>query len=196
MPDYLNYFLRNLYAGQEAKVRTLYMEQRTGSKLGKEYDKAVYCHSIYFTSMQTMSCKMSGWMNNKMESRLLIEIATSSDMQLIPLMVESEEKLMSLLMRIKEENEKAGLKLNIQNTMIMASSPITSCKHMGGKWKQWQDFVFLGSKITADHDCSPEIKRCLLLGRKAMTNLDKCIKKQRRHFADKGLYCQSYGFFQ
>ena len=136
MPDYLNYFLRNLYAGQEAKVRTLYMEQRTGSKLGKEYDKAVYCHSIYFTSMQTISCKMSGWMNHKMESRLLIEIATTSDIQLIPLMVESEEQLMSLLMRIKEENEKAGLKLNIQNTMIMASSPITSCKHMGGKWKQ------------------------------------------------------------
>ena len=133
MPDYLICFLRNLYAGQEAKVRTLYMEQWTGSKLGKEYDKAVYCHSVYFTSMQSMSCKMSGWMNHKMESSLLVEIATTSDMQLIPLIVESEEKLMSLLMRVKEENEKAGLKLNIQKTMIMASSPITSWQTDGGK---------------------------------------------------------------
>ena len=69
MPDYLICFLRNLYAGQEAKVRTLSMEQWTGSKLGKEYDKAVYCHSVYFTSMQSMSCKMSGWITHKLESR-------------------------------------------------------------------------------------------------------------------------------
>ena len=105
------------------------------------------------------------------------------------LMAESEEKLKSLLMKVKGESEKAGLNLDIQKTKIMASGPITS----------WQieretvtDIIFLGSKITADSDCSHKIKRRLLLGRKVMTNLD--IKKQRYPFADKGQYSQSYGF--
>ena len=87
------------------------------------------------------------------------------------LMVESEEKLKSLLMKVKEESEKAGLKLNIQKTKIMASSPITSWQIDGETMETVTDFIFLGSKITADGDCSHEIKRCLLLGRKAMTNL-------------------------
>ena len=86
-------------------------------------------------------------------------------------MAESEEELKSLLMKVKEENEKVGLKLNIQKTKIMASSPITSWQIDGEKIKTVTDFIFLGSKITADSDCSHEIKRCLLLGRKAMTNL-------------------------
>ena len=120
------------------------MEQQTGSKSGKEYVKAVYCHLVYLTYMQSMSCKMSGWMNHKMESRLLVEIATTADMQLIPLMAESEEKVMSLLMRVKEENEKAGLKLSIQKTMIMASSPITSWQTDGGKVEAVTRFYFLG----------------------------------------------------
>ena len=88
------------------------------------------------------------------------------------LMAKSKEELKSLLMKVKEETEKAGLKLNIQKTKIMASSPITSWQIDGKTMETVTDFIFLGSKITADCDCSHEIKRCLLLGRKAMTNLD------------------------
>ena len=91
-------------------------------------------------------------------------------------MEESEEELKSLLMRVKEESEKAGLKLNIQKMKIIASDPITSWQIEGKTMKTVTDFIFLGSKITAGSDCSPEIKRCLLLGRKAMTNSDTILK--------------------
>ena len=94
---------------------------------------------------------------------------------MICLMAESEEELKSSLMMVKEETEKADLKLNVKITKIIASSPIISCQTEGKKWKHWQ-FIFLASKITADGDCSHEIKRCLLLGRKAMTNLDSLLK--------------------
>ena len=91
-------------------------------------------------------------------------------------MAESEEELKSLLMKVKEESEKAGLKLNIQKTKIMASGPITSWQIDGETMETVTDFIFLSSKITADGDCSHEIKRCLLLGRKSMTNLDSILK--------------------
>ena len=91
----------------------------------------------------------------------------------ITLMAESEEKLKSLLMKVKEESEKVGLKLKIQKTKIMASGPITSCEIDGETVETVSDFIFLGSKITADDDCSHEIKRHLLLGRTVMTNLDR-----------------------
>ena len=91
-------------------------------------------------------------------------------------MAESEEKFKSLLMRVKKESEKAGLKLNIQKMKNMASGPITSWQIEGGKVEAVTDFIFLGSKITADGDYSHKIKRCLLLGRKAMTNLDSVLK--------------------
>ena len=91
-------------------------------------------------------------------------------------MAESEEELKSLLRMMKKESEKAGLKLNTQNTKIMASSPITSWQIDGGKVETVADFIFLGSKITVDDDCSHEIKRCLLLEKKAMTNLDSILK--------------------
>ena len=94
------------------------------------------------------------------------------------LMAESEEELKSLLMKVKEESEKAGLKLNIQKTKIMASSPITSCQIDGETMETVTAFIFLGSKITADGDCSHEIKTCLLLARKAMTNLDRLLKSR------------------
>ena len=90
-------------------------------------------------------------------------------------MTESEEELKSLLMKVKEESEKVGLKLNIQKTKIMASCPITSWEIDGETMEMVTDFIFLGSKITADGDCSHEIKRPLLLGRKAMTNLDSIL---------------------
>ena len=91
-------------------------------------------------------------------------------------MAESEKELNSLLMKVKEESEKAGLKLNIQKMQIMASGPITSWQIDGETMETVMDFIFLGSRITADGDCSHEIKRCLLLGRKAMTNLDSVLK--------------------
>ena len=97
-------------------------------------------------------------------------------------------------MRVKEESEKAGLKLNIKKTKIMASGPITSWQIDGETMKTVKHFIFLGSKITVDGDCSHEIKRHLLLGRNAMTNLDNVLKKQRHHFANKGPYSQTYGF--
>ena len=93
-------------------------------------------------------------------------------------MAESEEELKSLLMKVKEESEKAGLKFNIQKTKIMASSPITSWQIGGETMETVRDFIFLDSKITSDGDCSHEIKRCLLLGRKGMTNLDNLLKSR------------------
>ena len=108
-------------------------------------------------------------------------------------MAESEEKLKSLLMKLKEESEKVGLKLNSQKTKIMASVPITSWQIDGETMETVTDFIFLGSKITVDGDCSHEIKRYLLLGRKAMTNLGS-ILKSRHYFAIKGPSSQSHGF--
>ena len=107
-------------------------------------------------------------------------------------MEESKEELKSLLMTVKQKNENAGLKLNIQKTKIMASSPVTSWQTDGETMETVTDFIFLGSKITADGDCSHEIKRHLLLGRKAMTHLKSILKS--RDITDKGPYCQSYGF--
>ena len=94
------------------------------------------------------------------------------------LMAESEEELNSILMKVKEESEKVGLKLNIQKTKIMASGPITSWEVDGETVETMSDFIFLGSKITADGDCSHEIKRCSFLGRKVMTNLDSILKSR------------------
>ena len=108
------------------------------------------------------------------------------------LMAESEEQLKSLLMKVKE-SEKVGLKLNIQKTRIMASGPITSWQIDGETVETVSDFIFLGSKITADGDCSHEIKRHLLLGRKVMTNLDSILKR-RYYLANKGQSGQGYGF--
>ena len=96
-------------------------------------------------------------------------------------------------MKVKEESEKVGLQLNIQKPKIMASGPITSWQIDGEKIETVTDSISLGSKITEVSDCSHEIKRCLVLGRKAMTNLDNVLKS-RDHFADKGANCQSYGF--
>ena len=150
------------------------MEQWTGSKLGK----GVYegCILPCFTYMQSTSCEMLGWMKHKLESRLLEEISITSDMQMSILMAESEEELKGFLMKVKEESEKADLKLNNQKRKIMASSPISSWKIDGETMETVKNFIFLGSKITVDGDCSHEIKRCLFLGRKVMTNLESMFK--------------------
>jgi len=101
------------------------MEQQTGFKSGKEYIKAVYCHPAYLNYMQSTSCKMLGWMEHRLESRLPGEVSITSDTQMTSPLWQKEEELKSLLMKLKEESEKAGLKLNIQKTKIMVSSPIT-----------------------------------------------------------------------
>ena len=145
------------------------MEQQTSSKWGKEYVKAVYCHPAYLTYMQSTSRETLGWMKHKLESRLLEEINLryADD---TTLMAESEGELKSLLMKVKEESEEVGFKINIQKTKIMASGPITSWEIDGETVETVSDFFWGGSKITADGDCSHEIKRHLLLGRKVMTN--------------------------
>ena len=119
------------------------MERETSSKLGKEYVKAVYCPPAYLTSMQSTSSEMPSWMKHKLESRLPGEISMTSDMQMTPLVAESKEELKSLLIKVKEESEKAGLKLNIQKTKIMTSCPITSanrCRNNGNSGRLY----FLG----------------------------------------------------
>ena len=117
---------------------------------------------------------MLGWMKHKLESRLPGEISVTSDDTTI--MAESEEELKSLLMKVKVESEKVGLKLNIQKTKIMASGPITSWHIVGETMEIVTDYILLGSKISADGDSSHVIKRHLCLGRKVMTNLDSILK--------------------
>ena len=116
------------------------MEKQTGSKLGKEYVKAVYCHPAYLTFMQSTSCEMLGWMKHKLESRLLGEISITSDMQMTPPLRQKAKKLKSLLMKVKEESEKFGLKLSIQKPKIMASGPITSWQIDGKTMETVRDF--------------------------------------------------------
>ena len=134
---------------------------------------------------------MLGWKKHKLESRFPGEIPKIAD---TTLMAESKEELNSPLMKVKEESEKVGLNLNIQKTNIMASGLITSWQTDEGTVEIVADFIFLGSKITADGDCSHEIKRLLLLGRKVMSNLDSILKSrdkkkkknQRHYFVNKG----------
>ena len=155
------------------------MEKQTGSKSGKEYIKAVYCHRVYLTYMQSTSCKMLGWMKHKLKSRLpgrnTNNLRYADD---TTLMAETKEKLKSLLMKVKVESEKVGLKLNIQKMKIMACGPITSWEIDGETVETVSDFILGGSKITADGDCCHEIKRRLLLGRKVVTNLDSIFKSR------------------
>ena len=132
----LTFTLRNLYAGQEVTVRTEH-ETTDRFKTGKEYDQAVYCHPAYLNFMQSTSREMPGWMNNKLESRLPTEISTTSEMQCYHSKAESEEELKSLLIKVKENSEKAGVKVNIQKTKIIPSGPITSWQIEGEKvWQQ------------------------------------------------------------
>ena len=167
------------------------MEQQTGSKLGKEYVKAVCCHPAYLIYMQNTSWETLGLRKYKLESRLLGEISITSDMQMTPpLWQKAKEELKTLLMKVKEDSEKAGLKLNIQKIEIMDG--IWSYCLMANRWETMEtvtDFILGGSKITVDSDCCHEIQR--LLGRKAMTNLDRVLKNRDIILLTK---VQSYGF--
>ena len=144
------------------------MKQGIGSKLGKEYIKAVYFHPAYLTYTQNTSCKMPGGMKHKLEPRLLGEISITSNTEMTPHLWQKVKRNESLLMKVKEESEKVGLKLNIQKTKIMASGPITSWEIDGETGETVSDFILGGSKITTDVECSHEIKRCLVFGRKVI----------------------------
>ena len=148
------------------------MEQQTGFKLGKEYVKAVYCHPAYLTYAEYIMRNAGleeAQAGIKIAGRNMNNLRYADD---TTLMAESKEELESLLMKGKEESEKVGLKLNTQKTKIMAFGPITSWQIDG---ETVSDFIFGGSKITADGDCSHEIKRRLLLIRKVVTNLDEKV---------------------
>ena len=149
------------------------MEQQTGSKQGKKYVKAVYLFNLYAEYIMQNARLDEAQAGIKTDGRNINNFRYADD---TTLMAESEEELKSLLMKVKEESEKVGLKLNIQKTKIMASGPITSWQRDGEGMEMVTDFILEGSKITADGDCSHEIKRCLLLGSKVMTNLDSILK--------------------
>ena len=154
------------------------MEQWTGSKLEKEHIKAIYCQPDCFTYVQSTSYTTLGWMKHKLELRLQGEISITSDMQMTSPLWQKERGTKEPLTKVKQESEKASLKLRIQTMKIMTSCSITSWQISGETMETVRDFIFLGSKITADGDCSHEIKRCLLLGRKAVTNLDSILKSR------------------
>ena len=169
IPDHLTCFLRNLYARQEATVRTGH-GTTDWFQIGKGVRQGwIYCHPAYLTSMQSTSWETLGWKKHKLESRLLREISTTSDMQMTPPLWQKVKRLKSLLMKVKGKSEKVGLKLSIQKTKITASGPITSWQIDGETVETVSDFILGGSKITVDGDCSHEIKRCLLPGRTVMT---------------------------
>ena len=131
-----------------------------------------HCFPIYLPR------ETPGWMNHKLESRLPGDISNLRYADDTTLTAESKEKPQSFLMNVKEESEKDGLEINIQKAKIMASGPITSWQIDWKTMETVRDFISLGSKITADGDCSHEIKRCLLLGKKSMTNLDSILKNR------------------
>ena len=176
--DHLTCLLRNLYTGREATFKT-----RHGTMDWFQIGKGVCQGCIIVTYLFNLYVEYIIWNARLNEAQAGIKIAGRNINNLrysddTTLMAESEEELKSLLMKLKEESEKAGLKLNIQKIKIMASGPITSWQIDGETMEKVTDFIFLGSKITADGNCSHEIKRCLLLGRKTMTNLDNILKSR------------------
>jgi len=177
MPDHLTCLLKNLYAGQEATVRTGH-GTKDQFQIGKEVCQGCILSHCLFNLYAEYLMRNAGLDEEqaglKIARRNINNLRYADD---TTLMAENEE-LKSLLMKVKEESEKADLKLNIQKTKVMASSPITSWQIDGETMKTVRDFIFLGSKITADGDSSHEIKRCLLLGRKAEINLDRVLKSR------------------
>ena len=165
IPDHLICLLRNLYAGQEATVRTGH-GTTDWFQIGKRVRQGCILSPCLFNLYAEYILRHAGLEETQAEIKIggrnINKLRYADD---TTLMAESEEELKSLLMKVKEESEKVGLKLNIQKTKIMASTPITPWEIDGKQWKV-SDFIFLGSKITADGDCSHEIKSCFLLRRK------------------------------
>ena len=178
IPDHLTCFLGNLYAGQEATVRTGH-GTTDWFQIGKGVCQGCILSPCLFNFYAEYIMRNGGLdeaqAGIKIARRNINNLRYADD---TTLMAESEEELKSLLMKVKEESEKVGLKLNIQKTKIMASGPISSWQIGGETVETVSDFIFWGSKITADGDCSHEIKRRLLLGRKVMTNLDSIFKSR------------------
>ena len=181
--DHLTCLLRNLYAGQEATVRTGH-GTTDWFQIGKGVCQGCILSPCLFNLYAEYIMRNAGLEEAragiKISGRNINNLRYADD---TTLMAESEEDLNSLLMKVKEESEKVGLKLNIQKTKVMAPGPITSWEVDGETVEAVSDFIFGGSKVTADGDCSHEIKRRLLLGRKVMTNLD-----------NKSPSSQGYGF--
>ena len=177
IPDHLTCLLRNLYAGQEATVRTAHGTDcfQTGKGVQQCYMLSPCLFNFYAEYIMRNAKLDEAQAGIKIAERNISNLRYADDTTLT---AESEEELKSLLMKVKEESEKVVLKLNIQKTKIMASGPITSWEIDGKTMKSVTDFILGGSKITADGDCSHEIKRCLLLGRKVMTNLDSTLKSR------------------
>ena len=178
IPGHLNCLLRNLYAGQEATVRTGY-GTTDWFQIGKGVHQGCILSpclfNLYAEYIVRNACLDEAQARIKISGKNINNLRYADD---TTLKAESEEELKSLLMNLKEESEKVGLKLNFQKTKIMASGPITSWQIDGETVETVTGFIYLGSKITADGDCSHEIKRHLLLGRKAMTNLDSILKSR------------------
>ena len=180
--DHITYLLRNRYASQETTVRTGH-----GTVDWFKIGKGVCQLSIASPFLFNLYAEYMIQSARLEESQAGIKIAgRNNHLRYIDdttLIAESEKELKSLLMEVKEETEKAGLKFNIQKTKIMTSNPITSWQIEGGKMGAATDFVFLGSKIIVNNDCSREMERLLLFGKKALTNLER-IKKWKHHFAE------------
>ena len=175
IPDHLTCLLRNLYAGQKATVRTGHGTTDC-FQIGKGACQGCILSPCLFNFYAEYIMRNAGLEEAQAEIKIagrnINNLRYADD---TTLMAESKEELKSLLMKVKEESEKVGLKLNIQKTKIMASGPITSWQING---ETVRDFIFGGSKMTADGDCSHDIKRCSLLGRKMMTNLDSILKSR------------------
>ena len=178
IPDHLTCLLRNLYAGQEATVRTGH-GTTDWVQIGKGVHQGCILSPCLFNFYAEYIMRNAGLEEAqagiKIARRNINNLRYADDTTLI---AEREEELKSPLMKVKEESEKAGLKLNIQKPKIMASSPIISWQIDVETMERDTDLIFLGFKITVDSDCSHEINRCLLLGRKAMTNLDSVLKSR------------------
>ena len=178
IPDHLTCLLRNLYAGQEATVRTRYGTM-DWSKIGKRVHQGCILSPCLFNLYAEYIIQNAGQQEAlagiKIAGRNIDNLRYADD---TTLKAESKEELKSVLMKVKKESEKTGKNLNIQKTKIITSSPITSWQIDGETMETMTDFIFLGSRTTADGDCSHETKICLLLGRKAMTNLDSVLKTE------------------
>ena len=178
IPGHLTCLLRNLYAGQEATVRTGHGTTdwfQIGKGLHRGYILSPCLFNLYAEDIIRNAGLEEAQAGIKIARRNINNLRYADD---TTLMAESEDVLKSLLMKVKEESEKVGFKLNIQKTKIMASGPLTSWEIDGETVETVSDFIFLGSKITADGDCSHEIKRRLLLRWKVMTNLDSILKSR------------------
>ena len=194
IPNHLTCLLRNLYAGQEATVRTGHgttdwFQIEKGVRQGCILSPCLF--NLYAEYIMRNARLDEAQTEIKIAGRNINNLRYADD---TTLMAESKEELKTLLMKIKEESEKVGLKLNIQKTKIMATSPITSWEIDGETVETVTNFILGGSKITADGDCSHDIKRWSASWKKSYDQSRQHIKKHRHYFIDKGLSSQSYGF--